>query len=66
MSDETGTQKISLEDLKGGKKPKPEEQADLTGEEIDRIADLFADAPDEKEEDTGEFEPVKEDTDQVE
>lgn len=33
--------------------------ADLTGEEIEKLADLFASAPLEDDEDTGPFEPVK-------
>ena len=37
----------------------------MTGEEIEHLADLFASEPQaepEDEEDTGEFEPVKDDT----
>lgn len=60
MNDEAGTGKIPKEDLKGPQ----QEEGDLTGEELETLADLFASAlldDQEKEEDTGSFEPVSSD-----
>jgi hypothetical protein len=47
-----------------GRTPIPKPQApdaddELTGEEIEKLADLFASAPLEDDEDTGPFKPVK-------
>lgn len=60
MSDEAGTRKIRQTDLTGA-----QEEGDLTGEEIEKLADLFATAlqDEEKEEDTGPFEAVRSDDD---
>lgn len=60
MSDEAGTRKIRQTDLTGA-----QEEGDLTGEEIEKLADLFATAlqDEEKEEDTGSFEAVRSDDD---
>lgn len=55
MNDDGGTAKIRQEDLK---RPPMEEEDNLTGEEIERLADLFASAPPDDEEDTGPFRPV--------
>ena len=60
MSEEPGTPKTSSQEMKPDKK-EPDNR--LTGEEIAQIADLFAGEPaPEEEEDTGEFNPVQDDT----
>ena len=58
MVDDAKTGVFKRSDLEG---PKSEE-SDITGEEIERIADLFATAPiEDEEQDTGEFDPVRND-----
>lgn len=57
MTDDSGTGKMRRDELH---RPQPEDpDSGLTGEEIDKLADLFALAlPEDDDEDTGPFQPV--------
>ena len=59
MTDDTGKWKVVQEEQK--KSLREDEDSNLTGDEIDSLADLFASAPvqDDDDEDTGPFEPVR-------
>jgi hypothetical protein len=56
MNEDSGTRKIRREDMRT---PRTEEPDELTGEEINSLADLFNSAPLDDEEDTGSFQAVK-------
>ena len=58
MSD-SGTQRYKKDDLTGEGKKKPSDE--FTDDHIEKLADLFSDdmiAPDDDDQDTGEFMPV--------